>query len=157
MHIQAQYVHIPYLHTNTIIHTYTNWQAIGPMVRGGSSNIHADTCIYVHIHAYTYSVCIFFRSTYTCLLYVIILHIRPYTCKVKNGDLERVPKKMHVYCMYFDVYARIWFGIMYVYWTYTRILYVYDSIDAPSNFPFWKYVKIRVYVQIPPLPGGRGK
>ncbi len=97
MHIQAQYVHIPHIHTNTIIyvhiHTYTNLQAIGPMVRGGSSNIHADTCIYVHIHAYTYSVRINFRSTYICLLYVNILHIRPYTCKVKNGDLVPVPTK----------------------------------------------------------------
>ena len=97
MHIQAQYVHIPHVHTNTIIyvhlHTYTNLLAVGPMVRGGSSNIHADTCIYIHIHAYTYSVRIYFPSTYICLLYVNILHIRPYTCKVKNGDLVRVPKK----------------------------------------------------------------
>jgi hypothetical protein len=97
MHIRAQYVHIPHIHTNTIIdvhiHTYTNLQAVGPMVRGGSSNIHADTCIYVHIHAYSYSVRICFRSTYICLLYVNILRIRPYTCKVKNGDLVRVPKQ----------------------------------------------------------------
>ncbi len=152
MHIQAQYVHIPYIHRNTMIyvitHTYTNLQAIGAMVRGGSCNKNADTCIYVHIHAYTYSVRIFFRSTYICLLYVNILHIRSYTCKVKNGDLGRVPKKIHVYYMYFDVSARIWFSILYVYWTYTRILYVYDSIDAPSNFSFRKYVTIRVYVQI---------
>ncbi len=27
-------------------------------------------------------------------------------------------------------------------------MYVYDSIDAPSNFAFRKYVKIRVYLQI---------
>ncbi len=27
-------------------------------------------------------------------------------------------------------------------------MYVYDSIDAPNNFAFRKYVKIRVYVQI---------
>ncbi len=61
MHIQAQYVHIPHIHTNTIIyvhlHTYTNLLAVVPMVRGGNSNIHADTCIYVHIHAYIYTVC----------------------------------------------------------------------------------------------------
>jgi hypothetical protein len=31
---------------------------------------------------------------------------------------------------------------------YTRILYVYDSIDPPSNFPYRKYVKIREYVHI---------
>ena len=115
MHIQAQYVHIPYIHTNTIIyvhiHTYTNWQAIGAMVRGGSSNIHADTCIYVHIHAYTYSVRIYFPSTYICALYVNILHIRSYTFKVKNGDLERVPKTnariLHVFlriCTYMIQY-----------------------------------------------------
>ena len=83
------------------IHTYTNWKASGAMVRGGSSNIHADTCIYVHIHAYTYPVRIYFPSTYICHLYVNILHIRSYTCKVKNGDLDRVPKKnariLHVF------------------------------------------------------------
>jgi hypothetical protein len=90
-------------------------QAIGAMVRGGSSNIHADTCIHVHIHAYTYSVRIYFPSTYICVFYVNILHIRSYTCKVKNGDLVRVAKKMHVYCMYFDVYGRIRFSILYVY------------------------------------------
>ncbi len=97
MHIRAQCVHIPHIHTNTMIyvhmHTYKNLQAIGPMVRGGSSNIHADTCMYVHIHAYTYSVRIYFRSTYICHLCVNILHIRPYMCKVKKGDLVRVPKK----------------------------------------------------------------
>ncbi len=89
------------------IHTYTNWQAIGAMVRGGSSNIHSDTCIYVHIPLYIYSVRIYFPSTYICHLYVNKLHILSYTCKVKNGDLVRVPKKMHVYCMYFNVYGRI--------------------------------------------------
>ncbi len=87
MHIQAQYVHIPHIHTNTIIyvhqHTYTNLLAFGSKVRGGSRNIHADTCKYVHIHAYIYSVRIYFRSTYICHLYVNIWHIRADTCKVK--------------------------------------------------------------------------
>ncbi len=67
---------------------------------------------------------------------------------MKTGDLVRVPKKMHIYCMYFNVYERIWCRILSVYCTYTRILYVYARIDEPSNFPYRKYVHIRVYVHI---------
>ncbi len=96
MHIRS-YKHI---HTYTYISVYTSI-----FLRIPSYTL---ICMYVQIHAYTcYSVRTYFPSTYICLLYVNILHIRPYTCKVKNGDLVPVPKKMHVYCTYFDVYERI--------------------------------------------------
>jgi hypothetical protein len=55
--------------------------------------MHAYICIYVHIHGYTYLVRIYFHSTCFCHKYVKILHIRAYTCKMKNGDLVRVSIK----------------------------------------------------------------
>ncbi len=57
-------------------------------------------------------------------------------------------KNVHVFCMYFDVYVRIWCSILSVYCTYVHILYVYARTDAPSNFPYRNYVQIRTYVQI---------
>ncbi len=90
--------------------------------------IHADTCIYMQVRIY-------FHSVYIWHLYVHILYIRAYTCKVKNGDLALVPfKEMHIDCLYFDVYVRVWCSILYVYYTHTRISYVYARIDAISNF-----------------------
>ncbi len=152
MHIHTKSMQIHRIHTYTYIyihkHTYTTSMLLMQCMYIGNSNIHADTCIYVHIHTYTYSWRIFFQSTYISDLYVHILHIGAYTCSVKNGVFVRVPKKMHVYCMYFDVFVRILFSILYVFCMYTRVLYVYCSIDATSNFPYRKYVNIRVYLHI---------
>jgi hypothetical protein len=92
MHIRAQYAFIPHIHTNIInTYIYIHIRTYRQLVQWQRWK-QQYTCRYMHIHAYTYFVRIIFRSTYICLLYVNILHIRPYTCKVKNDDLERVPK-----------------------------------------------------------------
>ena len=103
------------------------------------------TYIYMHIPImYVYIFQVRISVIYTSI-YCIYVHIR---ARWEMVIWIGFPKKMHVYCLYFDVSARIRFSILHVYCTYTRILYVYDSIDTPNNFAYRKYVKIRVYVQI---------
>ncbi len=109
----------------------------------GNSNIHADTCICVQIHTYTYSRRIFseyvyfwFIHTYTVYTYIYVQCEKGCFC---TGSLKML------FCMYLNVYVRIWFRIcMY----FVCILYVYCSINAPSNFPYRKYINIRVYSHI---------
>jgi hypothetical protein len=153
MHIHTKYKHIHHIHTYTYIyihiHTYTNYHAVDAMHVYWKQQY---TCRYMHIRAYTYIYLlltyIFFRvriSVIYTVIYCIYVHIRAVW---KRVFLYGFPKKMHVYCMYFTVFVCIWFSILYVFCMYTRILYVYCSIDATNNFPYRKYVNIRVYCHI---------
>ncbi len=80
----------------------------------------------------------------TCI-YIIYVHIR---ARRKVVIWYGFLKKVHVFCMYFNVYAHIWCSILSVYCACVHKLYVYARIDAPSNFPHRKCVQIRTYVQI---------
>ncbi len=95
------YIQIP-SYTYIYIHKRTYWQLVQ-----WSEVEQQYTCRYMLIRAYT---CIYLLCTNIFSKYVYLSFIHEYlayTCKVKNGDFVQVPKKMHVYCMYFNVYERI--------------------------------------------------
>ncbi len=146
-------MHIPHIHTDTwytyiYIHIRTGRQVVqrSEVEAAIYMQIHSYTYIYMHIPIpYVYIFQVRISVIYT-LIYYIYVHIRArWKMVIRNG----FPKKMHVYCMYFDVSARIWFSILHVYCTYTRILYVYDSIDTPTfrSKNTLKYVYTCKYVQ----------
>jgi hypothetical protein len=99
-----------------------------------------------------YLALIYFNSTYFCYKYLDILSIRAYTCKVKTGDLIWVPKTNARVLYDSNVYERTWCRILSVYSDYytvrIHILHVYARFDATNNFPYRKYVQIRVNVHI---------
>ena len=117
-------------------------------VRVAVYDIRAYTCVYVHIHAYIYSVRIFLVTVRIRQKYVNILHIRAYTYTNIRTRKKRVLKKnvciLYVFVCIPDVYDQYMRCILYVY----PYMHVYARINPTSNFPYKKYVQIRVYIHI---------